>query len=471
MMPTLKVLNDAELREIDQASRLLLQDVGIHVAHDETLEIYEKAGAVVNSDRGIVKIPGHVINDTLSKCSSSVRLYGREGASPLLIGGKRTYFGTVGIATNVLDLETGEYRPVLCQDLETIIRLADVLDPPHFILIPATPTDVPSSLVDLYEFKYLVTNTRKHFIAEAQGEESLEKIFAMAEAVSGSPGALRAQPFFSILVCLTSPLMLRPDASELLIGTARAGVPLFIESGPMSGATAPATLASTLICANAELLSSFVLAKAVNPAVPIVYASWARIMDMKTAGPSHGGPEFGLFRCATTQLAGYYNIPSGGGGILTDSKIVDVQLGIEKLGTTLLPALGGTNMISGMGLLAEENAISLETLAVDHEVCNYVKRVLEGIRVDEDTVDLSIFEQVGPGGHFVDKRHTLDNFRKEMWLPQIINRESLALGKDPHTNSMQNRAKDFVRTSLEKFKPPALPDHVASKLDAIIGAK
>jgi trimethylamine:corrinoid methyltransferase-like protein len=36
---------------------------------------------------------------------------------------------------------------------------------------------------------------------------------------------------------------------------------------------------------------------------------------------------------------------------------------------------------------------------------------------------------------------------------------------------MQNRAKDFVRTSLEKFKPPALPDHVASKLDAIIGAK
>jgi trimethylamine--corrinoid protein Co-methyltransferase len=469
MIPTMNVLNDAEVREIDQASRLLLQDVGIHVTHEEALAIYEKAGAVVDPDKGIVKIPGHVINDTLSKCSSSVRLYGRDGAPPLLLGRKRTYFGTVGIATNVLDPETGEYRPVLCHDLETIIRLADVLDPPHFILIPATPTDVPPNVVDLYEFKYLVTNTRKHFIAEAQSRENLEKIFAMAEEVSGGPDALKAQPFFSILVCLTSPLMLRPDASELLIGTARAGLPLFIESGPMSGATAPATLASTLICANAELLSSFVLAKAVNPAVPIVYASWARIMDMKTAGPSHGGPEFGLFRCATTQLAGYYNLPSGGGGILTDSKIVDVQLGMEKLGTTLLPALGGTNMISGMGLLAEENAISLETLAVDHEVCSYVRRVLEGIRVDEDTVDLSIFEQVGPGGHFIDKRHTLDHFRKEMWLPRIINRESLAIGKDPRTNSMENRAKGLVRISLEKFRPPALPKDIASKLDAIIG--
>lgn len=470
MVPSVSVLNDAEVKEIDQASRLLLQDVGVQVTHDEALKLYEKAGARVNADEGIVKIPSHVINDTLSKCTSIIRLYGRDGVPPMMIGGRHTYFGTVGIATNVLDMDTGTYRPALISDLEAIIRLADVLEPPHFILIPATPTDVPPELVDLHEFKILVTNTRKHFIAEAQSGESLKKIIAMGEAVAGSPEALREQPFFSILVCLTSPLLLRQDASELLMGTARAGLPLFIESGPMSGATSPATLASTLICANAELLSSFVLAKAVNPAVPIVYASWARIMDMKTAGPSHGGPEFGLFRCATTQLARFYGLPSGGGGILTDSKIIDVQLGMEKMGTTLLPALGGTNMISGMGLLAEENAISLETLAVDHEVCHYVERILQGIRVSDDTTDLTIFEEVGPAGHFVDKRHTLDHFRKEMWLPRITNRKNLAMGKDPRINSMQSRAKEFVRTSLEEFSPPELPDDIGSRLDAIIGA-
>jgi len=470
MVPSVRVLNDAEVKEIDQASRLLLQDVGVQVTHDEALSLYGKAGARVDRDRGIVKIPSHVINDALSKCASIVRLHGRDGVPPLMIGGRRSYFGTVGIATNVLDMETGAYRPALCDDLEAMIRLADVLDPPHFILVPATPTDVPPERVDLYEFKYLVSNTRKHFIAEAQGRESIKKIIAMGEAVAGSLEELQERPFFSILVCLTSPLMLRQDASELLIETARAGLPLFIESGPMCGATAPATLASTLICANAELLSSFVLAKAVNPAAPFVYASWARIMDMKSTGPSHGGPEFGLFRCATTQLAGFYGLPSGGGGILTDSKIIDIQLGMEKLGTALLPALGGTNMISGMGLLAEENAISLETLAIDHEVCGYVERVLQGIEVSDDTTDLSIFEDVGPAGHFVDKRHTLEHFRKEMWLPRITNRESLAMGKDARINSMQSRAREFVRASLERFKPPALPNDIASKLDGIIGA-
>jgi trimethylamine--corrinoid protein Co-methyltransferase len=463
-----KVLNDREILKIDQASRTLLMEVGVHVPHDESLELFKRAGAQVDFSSQTVRLPEHVINETLGKCASSVRLYDRAGGPPLLIGGDRVYFGTVGIATNVLDYETDEYRQVVCDDLRDIIRLSDVLNPPDFILIPATPTDVPSTIVDLVETKFLLMNTKKHFIAEAQNGAHCRKSIAMAAHVAGSLEALQARPFFSILVCLTSPLVLRNDAAELIIETAKAGLPLFIESGPMSGGTSPATLASTLVMANAELLNSFVLAKTVNPAVPLVYASWARILDMKSATVSHGGPEFALLRIGTTQMAKYYGLPSGGGGILADTKSVDVQLGMEKLGTGLLPALAETNMVVGMGLLADENAISLEALLVDHEVAGWIRRAMRGIDVSDETTDLAIFKEVGPGGDFVGTKHTRDYFLKEMFIPKIMDRGYLALHKDPRGKAMRKRGKEYFKKAMEQYRPPGLAEDVEARLDAII---
>jgi len=468
MRPKVSVLNHEEMVRIDQASRALLMEVGIHTENEEALELYQKAGAFVDPKRKIVKIPGHVINDTLSMCSSCVRLYDRKGPSPLLIGGDRVYFGTVGIATNVLDFQTNNYRQVVCADLQNIIRLSDVLDPPDFILIPGTPTDVPPGVVDMVEFKYLLMNTKKHFIGEAQNRKNLKKSIAMAAEVAGSLENLQRRPFFSILVCLTSPLLLRDDAVELIVETSEHGLPLFIESGPMSGGTAPATLASTVVLANAELLSSFVLAKAVNPAVPLIYASWARILDMRTGTVSHGGPEFPLLRMATTQMAKYYGLPAGGGGILADTKSIDVQLGMEKLGTGLLPALADTNMVVGMGLFADENAISLETLVIDHEVCGWIKRVMKGIDVTDETTDLSVFEAVGPGGDFVGAGSTLEHFKKEMFIPKIMDRGFLSLEKDPVARDMRKRARKYYAEAMSRYVPPSLPEGIETKLDAIM---
>jgi trimethylamine--corrinoid protein Co-methyltransferase len=94
---------------------------------------------------------------------------------------------------------------------------------------------------------------------------NFKKNVAMAVEVAGSLEKLQERPFFSTLVTLSSPLHFRDDGVELIVESAKLGLPLFIESGPMCGGTSPTTLASTLVMANAELLSTFVLAKTVNP--------------------------------------------------------------------------------------------------------------------------------------------------------------------------------------------------------------
>jgi hypothetical protein len=63
----------------------------------------------------------------------------------------RSYFGTIGFASNALDAKTETHRPATSQDLVDIFRLSDVLEPPHFMLTPGTPSDVPAELSDLYE--------------------------------------------------------------------------------------------------------------------------------------------------------------------------------------------------------------------------------------------------------------------------------------------------------------------------------
>lgn len=467
-MERLKYLSDSELMRIDQASRALLWEVGVEVACDEPLDYYEKAGAVVDRKTRRVKIPDNVISETLAKCQSYVRLYDRRGNPPLVIGGDDVYFGAVGIATNVLDFETDEFRSVVEQDLIDIIQLADVLERPHYQWPFATPTDVPASIVDLIETKQLLLNSTKHVVAEAQNAENCRKTYEMCAAIAGGLDKFLEKPFLTMQVTLTSPLHFRKDAGELILEVAKLGAPIFIESGPMAGGTGPATLAGTLICANAELLNTFVLAKAVNPFVPLIYASWARLLDMRGATCSHGGPEFSMLRMGTTQMAKYYGLPCGGGCILGDSKSVDVQLGMEKMGTAILPALAGTNMCCGMGLFADENAISMEALLVDNEITGWIEHLMKGMRVDRETCELEIFKEVGPGGDFVKSRHTLENYKRESFIPQIMDRGYLAIDKDPYAKTMHKRAKALYPKLMKNYQKPEIPEDVVKKLDEII---
>ena len=159
-------------------------------------------------------------------------------------------------------------------------------------------------------------------------------------------------------------MALNRESLEVLMEGARTGIPLAITSGAMCGANAPATLASTLVCANTEILGAIVVAKLVNPVTPVCYLNFSRIFDMKFANISQGCPEFGLLRLGTAQLAQSYGIPSGGGGLVTDSQVPDVQAGYEKVMTGLSAALRKTNWIWGMGLIGGCGIMSAESFGL-----------------------------------------------------------------------------------------------------------
>ena len=469
MIPGISILSPEEIQSIDQASRELLRSTGVNIHNENALDILKKGGAQVNLDSGRVKFPDWLFNKTINACSPSIRMYARDGHPTLTVGGNTTYYGTGGFATQCLDGSTMKYRPVVTQDLINLAKLYDVLDRPHFGITSATPTDVSAEISDLHEFKIMSTHTKKHLIIQAKHGRHLEKILDMAQVVSGmTREEIRQRPWFSLMICITSPLFIRSELADLIISAASNGVPMIIESGPMAGATSPATLAHALIHTNAENFAVIILSKLVNPDVPFVYASWSRCFDMKAANVCQGGPEFGLLRAATTQMAKFYNLPSGGGGILTDSKLLDSQYGFEKMGVTLLPALAGTNILLGMGLTADQDALSLESLVIDQEITMWVDRVKDGITVNPSTTDLGIVEKVGPEGAFIEEYHTLENYRKEMWISSLCNRQPATHGADMSKRTILVKTQKQIEKLMDKWQGPKLPEGVEEKLDQII---
>lgn len=469
MKPKIQILSSEEIKHIDRLSRDVLNNVGFICEDEEAIDYFGKAGAKVDISSKRVFLSDSIISDAISMFIPEVTLYGRNGREPMHVGGNNLYFGTTGMATNYYDAENDEYRPSTTNDMIEMMKLCEVLSPPDYMLCNIAPTDVEAEYVDLYEFKAGMLYSSKHIEAEATDLKNANKIIKMAEFMAGGSEKFKKAPFFSFLVTLTSPLHQRSDSTQLIIEGAKHNIPLFIESGPMAGATSPVTLAETVAIANAELLSSMILAKLVNPDVPTIYASWARIINMKNALVSIGAPEFGMLRIATTQMGKFYGLPTGGGANITDSLSLDSQSGAELLATSLLPALSDINMAQGMGLLAGMNAASSDVLIVASEIANYVKHIRNGINVDMSSVGYDLIEKIGPSGNYLGDDHTLFNFKKELWTRTIFDCSPVREGKtEHHKTGMLAMIKKKKAKLLSNYKRPECPEDAESVLEDII---
>ena len=165
----------------------------------------------------------------------------------------------------------------------------------------------------------------------------------------------------------------------------------------------------------------------------------------------------------------FYNIPTRGGGPLTDAHSPDVQAGYEKVFTSLIHALVGLNFISGFGLIGTENTFSLEQLVIDNEIANYTKRIVEGINVTEEKIAADLIMKVGPGGSFLAEPHTLQHFREELWDATLSQRHSshedweLKGKKD-----MRQVAHEKVKKILATHRPEPLDEKIEEEIWSIV---
>ncbi len=468
----LEYLKKEDILQWHHQSLNLLEGTGVKVTYEPALRVLKEAGCDVSEQEGIVRVPQWLVEKALKFAPSRFVLGGRDPSKDIIVGGNDVHTTGSGNCVNVIDLWTGEHRPGSFRDLEEMVLVQDVLDNLESCQNPITPSDLPKKGLYIKAFEGMVRNTGKHLINQAESAEEVRDHVDILEAAVGSREEVFKRNLVSFVCCFKSPLIYGDTNCEVLFECAKLGLPLLVETDPISGATAPVTLAGLLIQQNAEVMFGVMLAQLVKPGAPVLYTHAPTVMDMRAGDVSEGCPERCLYYIYSAQMCRNYEIPSCGVAGTTDSKMNDIQSGIEKAATVITTALAGYNLIySSAGTINSVLTTSLEGIVIDNELYGYVQRVLQGIDFSVDTV-LSSMNVIGKVTHsgksYLTEKHTKEYLRREHWIPSIVDRRRYEAFERSGDKGMLEFARKRAKKILEEHKPLQLPEGAQGKIEMIV---
>jgi len=447
----------------------ILEEIGVKIYNDNALKLLTNAGVEVEFNNKLARIPQHLVKECLVKAPSTIKLYSHNGKNDRVLEGNKVTYNPGSAALFILDSNTGEVRRPLTKDLVALVRLTDALE---FIQAQSTAlvvSDAPEDVVDRYRLYIVLKNSPKAIITGTFSIDGLYDMKQMLEAVAGGEKELARKPRAIFDTCPSAPLKWSELLSQNLIDCAKFNIPAEILPMPQLGATGPATLAGSLVQHNAEFLSGLVMAQITKPGAPVIYGGSPTTFDQKYCTARLGAIETIMLGCAYAQIGKYYGLPTHMYLGLSDAKIVDAQCGFESgLGITL-GALAGVNVMSGPGMLNFENCQSLEKLVIDNTICGMALRLVEGVRVDNETMALDLIKKVGPGGVYLAEKHTLEWTKKEQLLPSdLIDRQEFKAWQGAGSKDIVKRAREIVQKTLREHQPEPLPSDVAKDLDNVM---
>jgi len=168
------------------------------------------------------------------------------------------------------------------------------------------------------------------------------------------------------------------------------------------------------------------------------------------------------------QIAHSYDIPCRGTASATDSKLLDIQAGYEKATVLTMAALGGVNKIFYPGTMEGALTVSKEGLVIDDEIIQGLYRVLEGIDVNDATLALDVIDRVGPSGHFLGQRHTMQFLEREQFIPSLSDRLTRANWEQAGSKDVAEQAHERVEEILAQHTVDPLDSKVEAELERIV---
>lgn len=256
--------------------------------------------------------------------------------------------------------------------------------------------------------------------------------------------------------------------AQSVIDCARAGVPSEFVAMPLTGATAPVTLAGALVQHTAENLSGLVISQLAHPGAPAIFGGSPASFDMRTGTPPMGAMETMMLDAAYTQIGKILGLPTHAYMGLSDSKSVDAQAGLESGIGAILAALAGVNVVSGGGMMDFESCQSLEKLVIDNEICGMAYRLLNGITQREDPMALPLLSELAEGIDFFTHPHTLKWLRVEHSFPRLMDRGNYQQWASAGKPTLADHASAQVQHLLSAADDPLLDEDVRDELGQIM---
>jgi len=93
---------------------------------------------------------------------------------------------------------------------------------------------------------------------------------------------------------------------------------------------------------------------------------------------------------------------------------------------------------------------------VDAEQCAMAYRMAEGPRWDDFDDGMAAIADIGPGGHYLGHPHTLENFQRAFFMPDMFDNNSIEQWQAEGSIEITERALKHARRLLGAYQEPKL---------------
>ncbi|MEL6120660.1 MAG: trimethylamine methyltransferase family protein [Pseudomonadota bacterium] len=462
-MPLTEPMSQEQVERVDAASMDILENVGVVFRDDIAIEDWKRVGADIR-DGDRVHLDRGLVRELIATIPETFTYNARNPANNLPFGKEHAIFVPMTGAPYLRDLNDERRNPLL-EDLANFHKLAHMLPAMHSSAHHIVePYDHPISQRHLRITYSSMKHSDKTFMGMTTSPKNAEDVMDMCAILFGEE-FMETHPVCTGNCNGNSPLVW----DETMLGAMRAfnkrNQPVLCSPFVLGGANTPASVAPTVAQLNAEALSALAYTQVVRKGCPAIYGHYLSTVSMKSGAPMAGTPEISLMNMMIGQMARYYEVPWRSSNTLGGAKTLDAQAGYESATTLMALQMAGTNyMWHSAGWNEAGMHCSMAKFVIDAEQCAMAYRMAEGIRWDDFDEAVAAVSDVGPGGHYLGHPHTLENFQRAFFMPELFDNNSIEQWVAEGAVEANERALTYTRNLLNSYEEPKLDEGVNEAL-------
>lgn len=462
--PFCQWLREDNLCKLNEGVFQILEKTGVKIEHEEIRDVLHQVGAKVDNKKQIVRFPRRVVEKTIAMTRGSGGEKNEQDKLEQGIG---------GVAFFYYDWKEKKRRRATKEDLINMIRLGDAMEEITSVSPPLINSQADPKIEPIESCILCIQNTHPEKLGgrvEVVEPAHIKYLAEIGGVVSEKDYDTR---FIADCNFFNSPLLLSWRAGECIIEKTKYGMRCVIGSQPQSGGSSPITTAGNIVIAAAEILTGWTIAKTINPDIPVEAIGCTGSIDMRTGRGCFSSPEaivqdIGLYQLFNKIYGSQiYLVPS-----YHDAKVPGLQSVFHRLLKWMSFTASGIDLWYHAGTLEAGRTFSPVQMALDIEINDCLYQIKKGFIADEESLALDVIQQIGPGTGrgYMDTDHTLTNFRKVQWFPELLDR---TLFETPEKEiakeeSILEKADNRWREALTRWNPPEINKDKLKDMDTIV---
>ncbi len=481
-IPTYDIMSEKNLIKIEKAADQILAEVGVEIHDDdETVRLFTKAGAkssIVTGKNVNLKFPPDMLREILKTAPERFTQLARNPLNNIEIGGDAVVMAPAYGSPFALDIEKGRRYGTL-EDFNNFVKLAQ--SSPWFHHsggVTCEPTDIAVNKRHLDMTYGHMRYSDRPFLGSVTAPERAADSIEMCRVMFGAD-VVDQNCVIMGNVNANSPLVWDGGVTRVIRTYAGAGQGTIILPFIMGGAMGPITMAGSIAQTLAETMVGCALTQLVRPGVPTIFGSFLSSMSLRSGSPTFGTPEPALGSLVIGQLARRLKLPLRCSGNFSTSKLPDGQAMAQGAMSLLTAVQCGANfMLHSAGFLDGLLSMSYEKFMLDADLCGAMHSYMAGLDVDDNSLAMDAFAEVGPASHFLNCKHTMENYKAAYWESNLSDDRPYETWEEQGSIDVMTRANSAWKKSLNEYQAPsmdqstddALKDFIARKTNGVADA-